>query len=241
MANEQKTNLDISISPIEDPEPVPGTSSPTENPEPNPGTSRAEFEPVPSTSAGENEQFIGPDNEPYVGPQTDSKPDPCTDYDVKLEVKEGHVSQADRLRSLIELQVDIVLNLKESCESVDIQRAAHDLQDTFRRISVELVTFCEFAQVQYNDLYREVDQLNVNTQFPEEIIAVSSRLEAYRKQLEQINKALKEKFGANQLFWKTFQEIEDFLENARFWGTEGPTAYFVDPLEYLKPETDHQN
>ena len=113
MANEQKTNLDISISPIEDPEPVPGTSSTTENPEPNPGTSKAEFEPVPSTSAVGSEQFIGPDNEPHVGPQTDSKPDPCADYNVKLEVKEGHVSQADRLRSLIELQVDIVLSAKE--------------------------------------------------------------------------------------------------------------------------------
>ena len=228
MASENK-NLDnlldnLNVSTAENPEPV------------NQGASTSNDEPRASTS---NDESLA-DHVVKTEEKKDSVVKIEDKKDSVLQTRVSNDEEVNRIKSLIEVQVDIIFNLKDSCENVDIQRAADDLQPTFHRTSTELVSFCEFAHIQLDALYREVDNLDVNTQQPERILEISGTLEAYRKQFEQINKALREKFGANQLFWQTFQEIEDYLETTGFWGAEEATSYFVDPLEFLKPETDHE-
>ena len=237
MAHENK-NLDnllgnLNVSSAESPEPANQNAS--------------DDEPFVDPLILECHSFPDPSDFNNKKTQTDQKPNPCADHAVEVEDREDFVLQTKvsnneeviRIKGLIEVQNDVVFNLVDVCENIDIQKAADDLQPAFRKTSIELIAFCEFAQIQYGALYREVDELDIDTHHPEKILEFSGQLAAFRKQFEQINKALKEKFGANQLFRETFEEVGDYLEETRFWGTEDATSYNVDPLEFLKPETDH--
>ena len=180
--------------------------------------------------------------------QTDQRPNPCTNHSIDAEAVGGedfvaetkgkNAEEVIRIKTLIEIQADIVFNLKDTCENVDILSVPDDLQAAFQRTSTELAAICEFTHNLYGDIYREVDQLNTDDQHPERIVSTSGKLEAFRTQFDNVNKLLKETFGANQLFWETFKDVGYYLEDSGFWGLQHHTTFINDPLDFLEPEVD---